>query len=380
MTASAWFPQSSEVGRNARPFLHGPEFDAVAQALRDGQYGHGEVTEAFEGELASFLGVSDVVAVSSGTAALEIALLLAGVGPGDEVVVPSQTFCATVRAVRACGATPRFADISPDSLCVDADTVREALTPATRVVLPVLYGGRAVDLAEVRDELDDRGIVVVEDAAHAFGSRAKERRVGNTGVLTCFSFGPIKNLTSVEGGAVVPRHPQEGLRARRLRTLGIAQPQSERIRTTSYSVTDRGLRATLSSVHAAVGRVQLRRFATVEEARKALWRAYATRLAEVDGVGLVDVDVVHSVPFNCVVRVPERDGVHAFMRSWNIGVGVHYPPNHLQPAFAPWHRPLPATERTAREILSLPFHPAMGERAALRVVEMLERALSRIKR
>jgi dTDP-4-amino-4,6-dideoxygalactose transaminase len=364
------------VSTNSRPFLLGPEYAAAAEALSLGQYGHGPLTERFEHDVAQYLDVPDVVAVASGTAALHIALLAAGIGPSDEVIVPSQTFCATVQAIVACGANPRFVEVSPDTMCVQSQAVLEAITPATRGVLPVLYGGRAVDLTGVQDVLDERGITVIEDAAQAFGSRLGAKLVGATGTaITCFSFGPIKNLTCVEGGGIVPRDCREADTARRLRTLGIAQSQTERIRTTSYRVDGFGLRATMSSVHAAVGSVQLENFATIEAKRKNLWRAYDAALQGLDDVTLVDVDVDHTVPFNCVVRVPSRDTVHRILHGQGIGVGVHYPPNHLQPAFAKWYRPLPVTEKAGREILSLPFHPAMEPDDVHAVVAALRHAL-----
>ncbi|GAA5079689.1 DegT/DnrJ/EryC1/StrS family aminotransferase [Nocardia iowensis] len=366
---------SESVSRNAAPFLHGPEFAAMAEALRAGQYGHNTATEAFEAELAEFLGVPEVVSVNSCTAALHLSLLLAGVGPGDEVVVPSQTFCATIQAILMAGAQPRFADIDAGTLCVDTTTVRAALTPRTRAVVPVLYGGRAVDLHEIRDELNDLGITMIEDAAHAFGSRLGSDLVGTDGALTCFSFGPIKNLTCIEGGALIPRDPDEAERARALRLMGVTQPQAARIRTTDYQVHGPGWRYHLSAVHAAVGRVQLAHFPAIEKKRKALWRAYARELTALDKVGLVDVDVDRSVPFNCVVRIPHRDQVFATMRDLNIGVGVHYPPNHTQPAFSAWYRPLPLTEATATEIMSLPFHPAMTEHDVDHVASVLEQAV-----
>jgi dTDP-4-amino-4,6-dideoxygalactose transaminase len=363
------------VSRNAAPFLHGPELAAMCQALRVGQYGHNVATDQFEADLASFLGVADVVAVSSCTAALHLALLLAGVGPGHEVIVPSQTFCATIQAIRMCGAIPRFIDINPDTLCVDSAAVLQALTPATGAVLPVLYGGRAVDLTDIQDILTARGIAVIEDAAHAFGSYLGTTRVGATGALTCFSFGPIKNLTCIEGGALIPRDPHEAATARARRLLGVTQSQAERIQTTSYRVNDFGLRYHLSAVHAAIGTVQLKHFGVIEATRKSLWRAYAAELATLDRVVLVDVDIEHTTPFNCVVRVPHRDQVFELLRDRDIGVGVHYPPNHLQPAFAPWRRSLPVTETTARQILSLPFHPAMTEHDVHHVVSTLRSAL-----
>jgi dTDP-4-amino-4,6-dideoxygalactose transaminase len=364
------------VCRNATPFLHGSEFAAVAEALRAGQYGHNVATETFESELAQFLGVPQVVAVSSCTAALHLGLLLAGVGPGDEVVVPSQTFCATVHAILMTGAHPCFADIDATTLCVTSTTVREAITPRTRAVVPVLYGGRAIDLSDIQSELDERGITVVEDAAHAFGSRLGAVRVGATGALTAFSFGPIKNLTCGEGGALIPRTPAQADRTRTLRLLGVSQSQATRIRSTTYNVDTVGWRYHLSALHAVIGSAQLARFDSIEATRKTLWRAYARALADVDGVRLVDVDVQHSVPFNCVIRVARRDSVFEFMRGRRIGVGVHYPPNHTQPAFARWSRPLPVTEATAREIMSLPFHPVMTEPDVARVAAALRDAIT----
>lgn len=362
---------------NARPYLYGSEADAVAEALHAGQYGHGPITEAFEREVAAYLGVPEAVAVESGTAALHLALLAAGIGDGDEVVVPSLTFAASVQAIVAAGARPRFAEIDPGTLCVSADGVLEALTPDTRAVMPVLYGGRAVNLAAAAPVLAERGIVVVEDAAQAFGSWQGERKVGAHRALTCFSFGPIKNLTCGQGGVVIPRSPQEADALRLLRMLGIRQSQADRIRSTTYSVDRFGLRYPMSALNAAIGRAQLARFARIEAARPQLWHTYREALAGIDGVVLVDVDIEHTVPFNCVVRVRDRDRVFADMQARGIGVGVHYPPNHTQAAFAPWHRPLPVTEQTATEILSLPFHPAMTEQDVAAVVDALRAVVTR---
>jgi dTDP-4-amino-4,6-dideoxygalactose transaminase len=206
-----------DAGRNASPFLYGEETTAVAKVLEAGQYGHTDVTEEFERCIAEFLGVCDAVAVMSGTAALHTALLAAEVGPGHEVVVPSMTFCATIQAILAVGATPVFVDIEPATLCVTDQLVMDAVTGRTRAVMPVLFGGRAIDFSGVRKELAARDIAIVEDAAHAFGSRIGARRVGATGNLTCFSFGPIKNLTCGQGGVVIPRGHVEAATLRRIR-------------------------------------------------------------------------------------------------------------------------------------------------------------------
>ncbi|MFF1921309.1 DegT/DnrJ/EryC1/StrS family aminotransferase [Streptomyces sp. NPDC058221] len=362
--------------RNASPYLYGQETAAVAQVLESGQYGHTGVTEEFERRVAAFLGVDDAVAVTSGTAALHSALLAAKVGPGDEVVVPSLTFCATVQSILAVGATPRFIEIDPYTLCVDHQLVLEAVTAATAAVIPVLFGGRAVDLGPIHGELEERGVVVVEDAAHAFGSYNGTRHVGaNRGALTCFSFGPIKNLTCGQGGMVIPRTPEEAQTVRRLRLLGVTQSQTERANATDYQVEDFGLRYQLSGINAAIGLAQLDHFDTTMEARRRLWCNYRDALSPLEGVALVDVGPQTAVPHLCQVRVGRRDQVFQEMRSRGIGAGVHYPPNHLQPAFAPWRRPLPITEKTGQEILSLPFHQHLTEADITHVVAVLGKAI-----
>jgi len=366
-----------DAARNATPYLYGTELGALAEVLASGQYGHTDVTEKFERQVADFLGVREVVAVSSGTAALHAALVAAGVSAGDEVLVPSMTFCASVQAILAAGAEPRFVDIDPATMCTTPDLVQEALTARTTAVMPVLFGGRAVDLAPIADLLDRRGVAVVEDAAHAFGSHDRDGLpVGAAGHLTCFSFGPIKNLTCGQGGAVVPRSPEEADRLRTLRLLGMVESAADRAASTTYKVTGAGFRYPLSALNAAIGTAQLAHFDQTAAVRRALWRTYRDALADLPGVELVDVDVEHSVPHLCVVTVPDRGRVWSEMRRAGIGVGVHYPPNHLQPAFARWARPLPATEHLAGRILTLPFHQHLTEEDVHRTVAALRRALT----
>ncbi|MFF1693107.1 DegT/DnrJ/EryC1/StrS family aminotransferase [Streptomyces sp. NPDC058257] len=364
-----------DAGRNASPYLYGPEQAAMEQVLASGHFGHGRATEDFEAGVARFLGVRDAVAVSSGTSALHLALLAADLGPGSEVIVPSLTFCATIQAIVAAGARPRFVEVDPRTLCITPEIVAEALTPATGAVLPVLFGGRAVDLTPLHGTLVQRGVTIVEDAAHAFGSRQGARWVGSTGDLTCFSFGPIKNLTCGQGGMVIPRSAAEAERLRSLRSLGVPATAERRAASTSYEVTTFGFRAHMSTLNAAIGIVQLAHFAVAESSRRHLWRVYERALNDVPGVELVDVDADNSVPHLAVVRVPARDRVWRFMRERGVGVGVHYPPNHDQPAFAPWHRRLPVTERLGQQIMTLPFHQHLTEDDVRHVVSVLRQAL-----
>ncbi|WP_097985127.1 DegT/DnrJ/EryC1/StrS family aminotransferase [Streptomyces sp. f150] len=369
-------PTIPDARRNASPYLYGREAASVARVLEAGHYGHTDLTAEFERRIAAYLGVPDVVAVSSGTAALHSALLATGIGLGDEVIVPSMTFCATVQAIRAVGAAPRFIDVDPATLCITPQLVMDAVTDDTAAVLPVLFGGRAVDLSSLREDLAERGVVVIEDAAHAFGSHRGSEHVGaDVTALTCFSFGPVKNLTCGQGGAVIPRTPEEAAAVLRLRMLGVTQSQSERAETTSYRVEGFGLRYQLSSINAAIGLAQFDHFDATVRSRRRLWRTYSDALEALEEVMLVDVDLDHAVPHLCQVRVPHRDHIFAHLRARNIGVGVHYPPNHLQPAFARWTRDLPATERVSQEILSLPFHQHLTEADVHRVVAALGHAL-----
>ncbi|GGU52277.1 DegT/DnrJ/EryC1/StrS family aminotransferase [Streptomyces violascens] len=362
-------------GRNASPYLYGSEQAAVARVLAGGHYGHTRIVDEFEESVARFLGVPDAIAVSSGTAALHTALVAAGVTTGMDVIVPSLTFCATIQAILHCGARPRFAEVDPATLCLDPASVLDALTDSTTAVMPVLYGGRAVDLRPIRALLTERRITVIEDAAHAFGSYHGLHPVGATGELTCFSFGPIKNLTCGQGSMIIPRSAGEAHTIRELRQIGVVDTAAQRAASTTYRVTTAGFRYQMSALNAAIGGAQLAHFATTAAARRQLWRHYQSALSGVSGAALVDVDVDHSVPHLAVVKVPARDRVWTLMREQGIGVGVHYPPNHLQPAFAPWRRPLPVTERISRQILTLPFHQHLTGDDIHYVVSALQQAL-----
>jgi dTDP-4-amino-4,6-dideoxygalactose transaminase len=363
---------------NARPYLYGQESDEVLAALLSLNWGNSPLVAEFERDLAAFLGVPDVVTVCSGTMALQLCLLAAGIGPGDEVVVPSLTFCASIQAILACGAYPRFVEVNPDSLCAEPTDLLDAITARTRAVMPVLYGGRAVDTSGIRDALDARGIVIIEDAAHAFGSYRGTERVGATGNLTAFSFDPIKNLTCGEGGAIVPRDEREAGVVRAMRGLGAVRSSEPGALDATYAVEYPGLRARLSAMNAAIGIVQLRHFDEAEAKRKSLWRTYESALRGMADVVLVDVDIDRSTPFHCVIRLPSgRDSVFRFLRAKSVGVGVPYPPNHLEPAFERWGRSLPVTETVGRQIISLPFHPWMTEHDVHHMVSLLGEALSR---
>lgn len=361
----------------ARPEVGDEEIDAVAEVLRSGWLGFGPKARELEERLAERLGGGvQVVSVSSGTAALHLAAVVLGLGPGDEVIMPSLTFCACPQAVLATGARPVFAEVQPENVCLDVDDVAERVTPRTRAVMPVHYGGQPCDMDRLLELARRHDLQVIEDAAHAFGSTYRGRPIGTLGDATCFSFDPIKTVTCGEGGAVVVH--DEGLagRLRTLRGLGIeadAYARAQAPRFHGQLVVGPGFRYHLDDLHAAIGLVQLRRFDSLRDRRRAIWARYAAQLDGLEGTALLAVDLAEAVPFHFVVRVLDgaRDRVLEALRADGIGAGVHYPPNHLQPAFADLAggRPLPVTEAVADEILTLPLFPGLEDGDVDRVVE-----------
>lgn len=372
----------SEAGQDvlplARPDLGEPEITMAARALRSGWLGRGPITAEFERALSDRLGAPHVVAVSTGTAALQLAVECTGIGVGDEVIVPSLTFCATYQAIDAAGALPVFADVDPATLCLDPDDVRRRVTPATRAIMAVHLCGAAASRAELAAVAAEEGVVLIEDAAHAFGSQVSSAEgdrwvpVGSTGNPVCFSFDPIKSLTCGQGGAVALADPALAAAIRVRSDLGLDGGEGS-----VSSVTGPGYRYAMSDLNAAIGLAQLAAFDEVAERRRGLLRRYRERLDGVSSVTVPEHDPEHMVPFTFMVRVPahRRAHVRAVLASEGIGTGLHYPPGHLQPRYCGGPE-LPVTEQVAQELLTLPFFPSMADQDADRVAQALERAVT----
>ncbi len=357
-----------------KPSFSELEIEAVTRVLRSGWIGMGPETLAFEHELAAFLGTAEVVTVDSCTSALFLALRVQGIGPGDEVIVPSLTWCATANAAVYLGATPVFADVDPDTLCVTPATISACLTPRTRAVLPVHFGGYAVDLIGIRAVLPE-GVILVEDAAHALGSTYPDGgRVGTSGNLVCFSFYANKNLSTGEGGAIALADRTTADRLRSLRQNGMPANAWNRFsqpKAILYAqIEELGYKMNYTDLHAAIGRVQLRRQAAFETLRIAIAQLYSSALLKLDS----DIHVQsgagapgHSLHL-FVVRLPirklriDRDTFVLALREHNIGASIHYPPLHLMKHFQAYGRSaaLPATEHLSRSILTLPISASMS--------------------
>jgi perosamine synthetase len=355
----------------ARPIIGDEEREAVDRVLRSGMLAQGPEVAAFESGFAELVAGRECVAVNSGTSALHLGLLAAGVGPGDEVIVPSFTFAATGNAVRLAGATPVFVDIDPASYAVSAAAVEAAITARTAAVMPVHLYGHPADMAAIGALARSRGLLVVEDAAQAHAATLDGVPVGAFGDVAAFSFYPTKNMTSGEGGMIVTGVPDVARRARLLRNQGM----EERYRNEIV-----GFNTRMTDVAAAIGRVQLGKLGGWTERRRANAAALDEGLAGVEGIVTPAVTpgaehVYHQYTIR-VTGAPGRDELQRRLQLAGVGSGVYYPvPTHRLPSFD-LALELPETERAAREVLSLPVHPALGPGDPATIVEAVQQAVA----
>lgn len=326
----------------------------------------GPEVAAFEAEFSAVAGGVECVAVNSGTAALHLGLLAAGVGNGDEVIVPSFTFAATANAVALTGATPVFADIDPDSFCLDPAAAEAAISPRTAGIMPVHLYGHPAAMAAIQAIADRHGLALFEDAAQAHAATSGGRPVGSFGRFGAFSFYPTKNMTSGEGGMVTTADAELARKVRLLRNQGMeARYHNEII----------GFNARMTDLHAAIGRVQLTKLAGWTAARQANAAFLNEHLRGVL-VPPVASGVTH-VYHQYTVRVPDggRDRLAAALADAGVGSGVYYPvPTHRLPSFG-LQLDLPQTERAAREVLSLPVHPRLTPADLERIVDAVNAAV-----
>jgi len=340
---------------------------AVARVLESASFILGREVEAFEAAFAEYVGARFCVGVSNGTAAIQLALMACGVGAGDEVIVPANTFFASAEAVSTANAAPVFVDADPVSSNLDVSKIEAAITERTRAILPVHLYGQAADLDPVFEIAGRRNLIVIEDAAQAHGARYKGRRVGALARAGCFSFYPGKNLGAYgEGGAVVTDDPEVARRLRLLRDHG-----SER----KYRHEIIGYNFRLEGIQGAVLGVKLRRL----DEWNALRRAAAARYGELLGGGRLvlprELPYAEHVYHLYVVQTAERDALQKRLGEAGVQTGIHYPvPIHLQPAYASLgHGPgdFPEAERQAARVLSLPMFPELTEKQIMHVAETI---------
>ena len=337
------------------------ELDALRRVFNTGWIGLGEETVQFEEEFAQYIGVSNVIGLNSGTSSLDMAIRMLNISDGDEVIVPTMTFVSTAHAVLYHHGTPIFADIRPDTMQIDPNEVEQRITPRTRAIIVVHYGGRSVDFDSVFSIC--KGIPIIEDVAHACGATYKGIRCGALGNMGCFSFHAVKNLAMGDGGALTLNDAHLAGRARKLRWLGINKGTWDRTDYDTkywweYRVDEIGAKSHMNDIQAAIGRVQLRNLNENNRRRKEIAEMYHERLHDIPWLSMPPRDdEIFSSSWHlfCVRTDKDRNGLSIHLEKNGITTGVHYKPIHLYKCYG--NTPLlPRAEEAFRQILSLPMH------------------------
>jgi len=351
-----------------------PEIDAaISRVLESCQFVLGPAVADFEQNFATYCGTSECIALNSGTSALHLALLAAGVEPGDEVITVPFTFVASVAAVVYAGARPVLIDIDPRSFTMDPAAIESAITPRTKAILPVHLYGQPADMDPIMDVARRHKLVVIEDAAQAHGAQYKGRPVGSIGDMACFSFYPGKNLGAYgEGGAVTTSNLEYARTVRMLRDWGQDR---------KYHHVLKGYNYRMEGFQGAVLGVKLRHLDQWTEARRALVQQYNKLLAHSEVQTPAEMPWARHVYHVYTLRAADRDGLQAALSAEGILTGIHYPvPVHLQPAYADLgYGPgaFPNAEEAARLVLSLPLYPELSAESVAQVATAVSRATAR---
>ncbi|MDE3179937.1 MAG: DegT/DnrJ/EryC1/StrS family aminotransferase [Acidobacteriota bacterium] len=350
------------------PLIGQEEIDASRKALELGWLGMGSYVGQFEEVFKKFIDAPDrfVAAVSTGHAALHLGLLVAGVGPGDEVITPSFNNITDFQAILATGAEPVFCDIDDDTLCIDLDKAEALVSSRTKAIIVMDYDCILCDHDRVARFAAEYKVRVIHDAAHVFGSKHKGRMIGSFSDICMFSFDPVKTLTCIDGGALVVRTEEELRKIHEMRLVGMGQPSAvmyQNQRAWTYDVGRIGFRYHMANLHAAIGLAQLDKMETIAETRRTASRYYNEKLSHVPGVRTPKTDFEGMAPFLYYIRVPgaQRDALREHLRGQGVDTGIHWQPGHWFTLLKSCRRgDLSVTDRVGQEILSLPLHSCMS--------------------
>jgi dTDP-4-amino-4,6-dideoxygalactose transaminase len=348
----------------------------------------GSKTQELEKAFAQFLDAKHAIAVTNGTAALHLACLAMGLGPGDEVIVPSLTFVATANAIRYTGATPIFAEIrNQEDLNIDPNSINNLISNRTRAIIVVHYGGYACDMPTIMKIAEEHNLVVIEDAAHAIGSQLYGRNLGTWGLIGCFSFFSNKNLTTGEGGLLVTDHDETAEKLRLLRSHGMTSLTWDRHKghAWSYDVVDLGYNFRIDEIRASLGLVQLSKLERNNTRRRQLTQLYRDLLQDQTPTVIIPfknnpgLSAAHIMP---IVLPPETNRLEFMehMKSQGIQTSIHYPPIHKFTSYEDSNNldkiTLPITEDVANRELTLPLYPTLTDNEVNEVVKSVQEAMS----
>lgn len=374
------------------PKIGEEEIAEVVDTLRSGWIGTGPKTQEFETRFAEYVGARYAVAVNSCTAGLHLSLIVAGVGPGDEVITSPLTFAATANVIEHCGARPVFVDVNPEILNLDPAGLEEAITENTRAILPVHFGGLPCEMEPIMALAETHGLIVIEDAAHAAGARYRGRMVGTIGRMTSFSFYPNKNLTTIEGGMITSDDEADDEWLRVYRLHGMSRDAWMRYRTKRLSLTNSvvpGFKYNLTDVQASLGLHQLAKLETFLEVRETYAAEYDAAFGDLRGVRLqprqADEGTRHALHLYVLLLDPDcftatRNEILDALLAENIGAALHYRALHTHPYYQQkyGYQPsdYPHAYRAGESILSLPLMPAMTPEDVTDVIRAVHKVLS----
>jgi len=349
----------------------------VCDALDIGWLGMGATTLEFEDRISSYLHLEHrhVVATNTGTSALHIALRAAGIGPGDEVITPSFNYVADHQAVRMTGAEVVMCDIRDDNLGIDVDKAAELVNDRTRAIIPLHFAGVPCDQAGVYELAGKHGLRVIEDGMHAFGGEIGGRKIGSYGDICCFSFDPVKIITSIDGGCVIVSTEEELQTLQRLRLLGVDRDTTERYknrRAWEYDVVSEGYRNHLTNIMASIGVSQIKRVDEFIDSRRRVCRLYNEAFSKIAELKPPRTDFEGVSPFIYSLRVPAalREKLIAHLQEQLIDTGIHFIPVHRHSHFREaTHGDLSVTEQVVKEVLTLPLHSNMKADFVERVID-----------
>lgn len=364
-----------------RQSIDASDIQAVNEVLESDWLTTGPKVSEFEAAMASFAQMSYAVAVSSGTAALHTVMYCLGIGPEDEVVVPAMTFVATANAVVFCGGRPVFVDVNADTLLIDAQSVRRAITPRTRAIVAVDYAGQPCNYEELREIAQTHGLFLVADACHSLGAVRNGNMAASLADITVFSFHPVKHITTGEGGMVMTNRKDWAQRARRFRNHGIETDhrQREEQGTWTYDMAELGYNYRITDMQCALGISQLRKLPQWLQTRQRLAACYNELLADIDWLTPLKQQESGHAWHLYVIKLKEADvrrSLFSFLRQKGIGVNVHYLPVHLHSFYRKRFRTGPGLCPTAElaygHLLTLPLHQSMTEADVEYVVQCLQ--------
>lgn len=372
------------------PFHRAPvgeeEAKAVSEVIRSGWLTMGPKAFEFEKEFAKYVGAPDAIAVSTGTAALHLALEAAGVRESDEVLLPTTTFTATAEAVTYLRARPVLVDIDPVTMNLDPEDAARRITPRTKAIIPVHLGGQPCDLKEIDTIAGAHNLTVIEDAAHALPSEYRGKHIGQIGEFTCFSFYATKTLTTGEGGMVTTKNPASAERIRLMRLHGIERDAWKRYRDDGswrYEVVEAGFKYNLTDFQAAMGLVQLAKCDAMREARRRIAQRYTHAFSSIEELVPPEIRADRSTSWHLyILRLrlkrlhAERDGFIRALNGRGVSCSVHFIPLHLQPyyqrAYGYKLGDFPNAEQQYRSCLSLPIFPGMTDQEIEHVIRSVQ--------